>query len=187
MILCVDIGFASLGYCIADPQGTVLEVGLCRTQRAKGLSSPVDALSRCRSLARQLEEVIARREGINLVRAESPSYPRHASTSTKLGMAWGILMAVVPEGVKVEIISPQFIRKNLGLPRGATKEDLCTVVSNAYPEQFSLIKGSYSEGLRQHIVDAMCVSLTTSLEGHFNEIKTARPVKGRTPKSLDLR
>lgn len=187
MILCVDIGFASLGYCIADTQGTILEVGLCRTQKVKGLASPVDALSRCRSLAKQLKEVIARREGISLVRAESPSYPRHASTSTKLGMAWGVLMAVVPEGVKVEIISPQLIRKNLGLAKGATKDDLCTVVRNAYPDQFLQIGGSYPDALRQHIVDAMCVSLTTSVEGHFNEIETARPVKGRAPKSLNLR
>lgn len=185
MILSVDIGFADLGFCLVDERGEIIEVGLCRTKKSSSTSVPVDSLSRCRSLASQLREVISSREGINSLRAEAPSYPRQASTSIKLGMSWGILMSVLPPEAKVEIISPQKMRVGLGLPRGATKEDLIRSVRSLHPQIFEALASSYPVGLRQHIIDAILVA-SISQKDLFHEVTTSRPVKGRTPLKLSL-
>lgn len=185
MILSVDIGFADLGFCLVDEGGEIIEVGLCRTKKSSSTSVPVDSLSRCRSLASQLREVISSREGLNTLRAEAPSYPRHASTSIKLGMSWGILMSVLPPETRVEVISPQRMRVGLGLPRGAKKEDLVRSVEALHPQIFQTLASSYSVALRQHIIDAILVA-SISQKDLFHEVTISRPVKGRTPSRLSL-
>lgn len=186
MILSIDIGFADLGFCVVDEEGNIIEVGLCRTKKSRATSVSVDSLSRCRSLASQLREVISRREALSLLRAEAPSYPREASTSTKLGMSWGILMSVLPPDLAVEIITPQNMRKGLGLPRGADKEDLFAKARELHPEALQIIEETYPVKLRQHIIDAICVASIDPEKGLFHEVKTSSPVKGRTPLQLDL-
>lgn len=185
MILSIDIGFADLGFCVVDMEGTLIEVGLCRTKKDRAVSVSVDSLSRCRSLASQLREVISSREAISLLRAEAPSYPREASTSTKLGMSWGILMSVVPPDLPVEIITPQKMRRGLGLPRGAGKDDLLIKARELHPEDLEVVERAYPVKLRQHIIDAICVA-SIKQKDLFHEVRTSAPVKGRTPPRLDL-
>jgi Holliday junction resolvasome RuvABC endonuclease subunit len=113
-----------------------------------------DNLRRVREIAALLE---AKSEGVDVICAESMSYPRNASSAAKVAMCWGVI-ATVSNRLDVPIIQvcPQDVKKRLCDSKKASKEDIQKAVGVMYPVAAEIMS-TYSKARREHMADALAV------------------------------
>lgn len=166
IILGLDGGFASMGYCLADctPKGLeVLKMGLLTTQKTKGImSASEDNVRRARQLTRKLDDLI-----LNLadniykfpscICSEAMSYPRSASTSCKLGIAWGVVTALAEtRGLPIAQCSPMDLKMACAGKKTASKGEVRAALSMHYPSSMEAFeKAGVSASQAEHPWDAL--------------------------------
>jgi len=160
ILIGLDPGFAAFGM-VAWCDGRFTRSQVWRSARGEDAAS-VDNLLRGRSMA---ESVRNFGSGATGVCVEAMSFARHASTAHKMGIAWGVLAATVD--APVFQLSPQKVRKLLGLNLGATKGDIQRVVLRLHPELEAL--QPKQTGLWEHHYDAAAVLVAwmQTEEGRF--------------------
>ena len=123
-----------MGVAVVEKNGTDLRVvalhvlRTAKSSKKRGVLQSEDTTERLRSLHRALDDVITR-HGPAAVCMESFSPPRSASVAAKCGMAVGLVVGLAADyGLPIFQASPQTIRRRLGLPKGATKQEVWAAV-----------------------------------------------------------
>ena len=161
-VLGIDPGFASLGYAVmllsGDGEGDeVVEVGVFHTTKSSKktkVRASDDNLRRARLLYGMLDTIFCRFD-INILCAETMSFPRNASTAGKLAMCWGVLAAIVESrSMPVVQASPQSIKDVLTGRKDASKQDVRDALEERYPGQFDSFVEASNKGDLEHGFDA---------------------------------
>lgn len=145
-ILGADPGFASFGLSVVRlTKGAeeFIRTDVIRTQKSvkkRGVKAADDNFRRAQIIAAKLHEVVQGYQPMAIA-AESASWPRNASASSKLAMAWGVLadLCHVYQLPMVQA-SPQEIKKVLCGDKSASKEAIRAAVEQLYPGQFDEFK-----------------------------------------------
>jgi Holliday junction resolvasome RuvABC endonuclease subunit len=172
-ILGLDPGFANLGWCVAiyRPHETdpllaglsVMSMGCIETKKdSRKVLASVDNVRRAQAITRQLRGIIwelaFHDEPVRLVDAiaiEAMSFPRNASSASKVSMTWGIISALSHLWqMPVIQVSPQDIKEAVTGSRKASKALIETTLSERYPEVSKALEGT-PFGRREHPYDAL--------------------------------
>jgi crossover junction endodeoxyribonuclease RuvC len=165
-ILGLDPGFANLGWCVAifEPvvRLSVTDMGCIETKKdPRKVLVSVDNVKRAQLITRKLKWLIwelADDEWVRQVDAiaiEAMSFPRNASSASKMSMTWGIISALSALwDIPVIQASPQDIKEAVTGSRKASKALMETTLSERYPEVSKLLEGTPA-GRREHPYDAL--------------------------------
>ena len=131
-VLGIDTGFASYGWGIVDltTEGErVVAAGCIRTKKSKRkVLITADNFRRGAEIERELERVIAVHDP-KAIAIEAMSWPRSSSVVAKLGIAWGITIAVATRhDFPVVSSSPQELKKRLTGKASSSKEEMRAAV-----------------------------------------------------------
>ena len=160
MLLGLDLAFVATGWVVVDPRTfNLLGFGCITTkkeQKRRGIRVADDDFRRCSDLARGLFQVL---EGylVKGIVAEIPTGGAQGARSNRaMGMATGVLSAVV-EAYKLplEVYTPLEVKVAGGGDGRASKES----VEVAMLAQWSGLSSFKPKGLRQHVTDAAAVIL----------------------------
>ncbi len=176
----VDPGFASLGLAAVqlfrNAKPLVIRVAVVRTEKAakkRAILSSDDNVDRARTLARTFRNWtrVERPYGgpnddntarVRVIGAESMSYARNASAAHKVGICWGVIVAVADaEGLPIAQTSPQDVKKRAAGAKTASKMDVQLAVSAAcdfLPEPAEVLR-DMALGQREHAYDAIASAL----------------------------
>lgn len=130
ILIGIDPGFAALGLVVWQ-NGQFRSADIWRSDKIPGVGASQSNLERGRALAAWLFD----RGALNAraLICEAMSFPRHASIAHKMGIVWGVL-ASVSLATPCFQLSPQEIRRLLGLPKRASKADIREKVLAVAPE-----------------------------------------------------
>ena len=161
----IDVGFAALGWCVFDDADRLVSLGTIVTVPFAGESASDGLMRRSREIAREIRLRCAVHRPHAIV-MEAVSWPRSGSVIGKMGAAYGAVGAAIgceAPTVLVRHISPQQVRKALGLAKGADKDALWTAVREhpGCERLDQLLMGVRTKALRQHPIDACAVVLAS--------------------------
>ena len=157
----LDVGYAALGWALFDG-ATLYDLGTVVTAPADTPHASAELMRRSREIASAVRGLC--RHGVRHVVMEAVSWPRSGSVIGKMGAAYGAVSAAlaceVPL-VHVEHLSPQAVRKGLGLAKDADKDALLTAVREApgCERLDELLADVRTKALRRHPTDACAVVL----------------------------
>jgi len=159
-VLGIDPGFASVGYAVVVLTPTkelVAEVGLLRTEpsaKKRKVLVADDNFRRSQEIARDLRHLV-RDHQIQLICAESMSFPRNASSAAKVALCWGVLASLSHQlGLALLQASPQEVKKRVCGKRDASKEEVQEALTLRFPDLPEKL-GSVPASLREHPYDAL--------------------------------
>jgi len=161
-VLGIDSGFASAGYAIVGLDRDSLHVhtlGVVRTAAsAKKLKVKAadDNMRRGREITSQYHPFLTPR--VIAICMESPSLPRNASTSFKMGIFYGIVAALVEiYDVPVVQVSPQALKKGVCGKSTASKEEIARALDLRFSRSFTdeLVQRGIPAGMHEHAYDAL--------------------------------
>ena len=138
-VLGIDPGFASIGWSVVrlDGQGEALvAVGVIRTEKSaakRNVRASEDNLERAKEIAAELRALIDQYR-VQLICAETMSYPRNSAAAAKMAMCWGVLAALAHQyGVPIAQATPQEVKKAVTGKKDASKEEVQEAVKRLYP------------------------------------------------------
>lgn len=149
LVLGIDPGFASVGYCVMEltPDGeSVLETLVFKTERSdkkRKIRASDDNFRRGQELCAMVVGLLHRHPDVKAVCSEAMSHPRNASVSGQLGSFWGIveLLTYIWKLPMLQA-SPQEIKKVLTGKKNASKEEVQAALRKRYPGQFDAYDAS---------------------------------------------
>ena len=167
VIVGCDPGFASMGLALvrlSDARPLVVEVEVIQTAKAnkkQNILSSEDNVERARKLVRLFSTWLVPAQ---LIGAESMSFARNAGAAHKVGIAWGVIVAVAErEHVPICQTSPQDVKLRVAGAKTASKGDVKLAVTRQC--DFSMAAGAYLEdlalGQHEHAYDAIACALAT--------------------------
>lgn len=133
----LDPGLATLGLAVVElvPGGErVLSLAVFRSQKSKRkIPQSEDRVRRCQELTTWLTAVInVQRPAV--ICTEAQSWPRNASATAMIGMAWGVIAALAEiHGFGIVQASPQEIKKAVAGNKQASKAEILQALELAYP------------------------------------------------------
>lgn len=137
-VLGVDPGLASLGMArvrLLAVGELVEELRVVRTEpstRKRKVRAADDNVERLRVL---LDALIVASQDVVAICSEAQSWPRNAASAIKVGMVWGLLVAVADlRHVPILQVSPQQLKRTVAGSRSASKEQVQTALERRYPE-----------------------------------------------------
>ena len=162
MMLGVDPGFAACGHAEVEVDArlevNVLRLGVIRTNKSKRKQNVLARSDQTRRL-RELSTLLGMLIGdANVVCSEALSDGHgNAATSKLVGMTWGAIVThALLTGTPLLQASPQDVRKRLGLPAKATKEDVKIAVGALYGSaKLEKMLIGVTESFRVHAYDAL--------------------------------
>lgn len=96
-----------------------------------------------------------------IICAEALSFPRSASPAAKVGMAWGLAVAMAAlRGVPFLQVTPQQIKKKVTGKMSASKGEVQVVLEGLYPVVEKLKARKIPGGQQEHPVDALAAIVT---------------------------
>jgi Holliday junction resolvasome RuvABC endonuclease subunit len=159
-VMGLDPGFASLGWATVDPRTMkLLDADVFRTKSGKTTAKKVlasdDNFRRAKEIAAWFDD--ERFKDVEIVCAESMSFPRNSSAAAKVALCWGVIAAICyVRGIPLVQNSPQKIKKSLCGVSNATDEALNAALEVAYPGATALIeKNIKAKSQRQHAFDGL--------------------------------
>jgi Holliday junction resolvasome RuvABC endonuclease subunit len=135
----------------------LIEAGLCRTVSERGKAKKVlaadDNFRRAKEIAAWLIDV----PDIDLICAESMSFPRNASNAAKMALCWGVIAGYCQDhGVPLAQASPSQIKRRLCGAANVSDEDLRAALEEKFPGATAMInKAITAKSHRQHAWDAL--------------------------------
>jgi crossover junction endodeoxyribonuclease RuvC len=168
LLLGLDPGFADFGFALLDVSGSetkFLRMGVLRTKPdpRREVYACDDNVRRARSIHRGLVEIFDAGELVAIC-AESQSWPRNAGAATKVAMAWGVIASrAEARSIPIIQVSPQAVRRALGLGHGAGKRDIQEAVREHLDGDCrALFEGQLAripKGAHEHPVDALAAAI----------------------------
>jgi Holliday junction resolvasome RuvABC endonuclease subunit len=159
-VLGIDPGFASLGWALVEPEALkLIDCGVFRTEshrtRGKRVLASDDNFRRAKEIASWFDA--DRFKDVRLVCAEAMSFPRNASTSSKLGLCWGALAAICHvRRIPLVQHSPKKIKKAVCGTSSVKDAVLNEALDKAYPGTGTLIATNITATTQQqHAWDAL--------------------------------
>jgi crossover junction endodeoxyribonuclease RuvC len=159
-LLGIDPGLANFGYavveCVSRNDRKLLNLGLITTAKSdkkKAVRSSDDNTRRAREIFDPISQIVTL-HGIKVICAEAMSFPRSSSAAHKLGISWGLVVALsCHHSLPIVQASPQDIKNRLCANKKASKEDVQLALHQLYgadadPDQFTKTK-------REHPFDAL--------------------------------
>lgn len=186
-VLGLDPGFKNLGYVVMGlgmgmgkdgPTQRIIRAGVFVTDKSTkklNVLATEDNLRRAREIGRELSNLIQECT-IQLICAESMSFPRNASAAAKVAMTWGAI-ATLSHVHELAIIqaSPQQIKKAVCGKKDASKEEIEDAVLAKFPEMELLLEhGLVPASNRNHAYDALAAILTGMESDIFRAVRSAR-------------
>lgn len=162
-----DIGFAECGFCEIEVDKNTGDVEPIRmgvivtkpsTKKRKVLAID-DNLRRARELSALIGMLVS---DADLVCTEAMSLPRNASSSAKIGIAWGVLISHAQAcSVPVLQVTPAEVRhRMLGHNRKATKDDVEHVLVQRFGKKlFSVLLKDITPSRHNHAYDALAAAI----------------------------
>jgi len=163
-LLGLDPGFASIGWAVVEESGSrpvIKAMGVIRTEKSdkkqKVLASD-DNFRRARELAREIRALVSTYR-VDVLCAESMSFPRNSSTAAKMAMAWGVIADICEQGGQPMLMAtPKGIKKAVCHGDGsASKEDVQTAMKITFgdaPARF-MNEAKIPQGQWEHPFDAL--------------------------------
>lgn len=167
-LVCVDPGFASIGYAkillipTREPLCTAFGVfHTVKSEKKHKVLSTEDNVKRTIEIAKFFRNLCTTGEGRTLaICAEAMSFPRSSSVAAKMALAWGVICSF-SEAAAVPILqaSPQHVKRHVCGITSATKEEVETMVKRLYPESIAM-SVKIKKGDLEHCFDALAVGHT---------------------------
>jgi Holliday junction resolvasome RuvABC endonuclease subunit len=166
MILGLDPGFANLGWCRASYTNdafAILEMGCIQTKKdGRKVLQSVDNVRRARAITLELRDLVWQYAGdgepvriVDAIALEAMSFPRNASSASKMSMTWGVISALSGLwDIPMIQASPQDIKEAVVGSRKASKGEMEATLSGRYPEVLKCLEG-IPMGRREHPYDAL--------------------------------
>jgi crossover junction endodeoxyribonuclease RuvC len=169
MILGIDPGFRYLGWCrvsyVKDAmyQFAILDMGCIQTKKdGRKVLDSVDNVRRAQAITRELRDLVwLDSEAIDPVRAvdviavEAMSFPRNASSASKMSLTWGVISALSALWeIPMIQASPQDIKEAVTGSRKASKAEMEATLSGRYPVVLKCLE-DVPMSRREHPYDAL--------------------------------
>ncbi len=165
-VLGVDPGLAHCGLALLSvartglPSVRVLRVRTVETKRPKHQSACEATHERALRLHLSLRSFVGPHIPLAIA-TEAMSFPRNASASQKMGVAWGVLSAFAASlAVPLLATSPQQIKKRLVGTVSASKEEVGEAVSAKLGARYVSLVTAFKKTDHEHIHDAAGAALT---------------------------
>lgn len=178
LVLGIDPGFASLGWCRfglgKTPQDDlVLGMGVIRTDKSAKKVNVLASNDNHRRICEIFKVLFPLAQEVVMFAAESQSWPRNASSSAKVGMAWGVISSLSELlGVPLLQMSPQALKKSVCGKKTASKEEIAAALIERYGIVIDdVLLKDVPQGQKEHAFDALG-SVRAVLDGE--EVKLAR-------------
>jgi Holliday junction resolvasome RuvABC endonuclease subunit len=159
-LLGVDPGFANFGWALCDYEGgdlVPLRMGTISTEKDKRrVLVCEDNVKRFRKLSAAFDSVVVQSGGDRnsiAICAESMSFPRNASASAKVAMAWGLILSY---DLPLIQRSPQEVKLAVAGSRSASKAKIETILTRSHPT-IPMLLGGVPKSRWEHPVDAFAV------------------------------
>jgi Holliday junction resolvasome RuvABC endonuclease subunit len=161
IVLGIDPGFATCGLAAVDVTPgaeRVVELQVVRTEKSKrklDVRASDDNVRRASELEAALSVCCSRHRPVAL----ACDWPRDATTSAKVGIAWGVVVAVAHRfAIPIVQASPQAqrrIKQALCGSKTATKDDVILAIEQRFPG----VQWPEPPSLREHAADAAAAVL----------------------------
>jgi Holliday junction resolvasome RuvABC endonuclease subunit len=181
-----DPGFAATGWAVMTPdlpKPALIDFGVIHTKKAvrKLRRTDEDNLNRIRQIHYGIENIFKQYQGIVVTGMESLSFPRNASVSAKIAMAWAIAATnCTIKMVNLLLFSPQEVKIGVGLQKTASKEEVENkIVSLINTERTVSSLTTINKGDREHIFDAMAIAYLAVIDPSFLSFR--RMTEGEHP------
>ncbi len=161
LVLGVDPGFASLGWCVLEVRRKgeyLVSAGVFRTEpsgKKRLVLAADDNVRRSRLIAGHLDSLL--RNGVQIIAAESMSHVRGASASAKVGNAWGVIATLAHvHGLPIAQLSPQAIKASVATKASASKQEVADAVVKRYGREHVIkVLDGVTASQREHAYDAI--------------------------------
>lgn len=166
-ILGLDPGFASFGWALVEvsraadgaPVALPFTCGVIRTAKATAkehIFAAEDVVQRATQIYKALGQIM---NHADVVSAESLSYPRSASVSAQMGVAWGVVASLVAErNLPLVQLGPQAAKKALTGLKSASKAEVQAAVELKLPAAAPMLEEILASK-REHAADAFGLAL----------------------------
>jgi crossover junction endodeoxyribonuclease RuvC len=138
-VLGIDPGFASIGWSVVRIDATgehLVDLGVIRTEKSaakRNVRASEDNLERAKEIAQEIQDLIGKYR-IQLVCAETMSYPRNSSAAAKMAMCWGVMAAIAQQHkIPIAQATPQEVKKAVTGRKDASKEEVQEAVRGLFP------------------------------------------------------
>ena len=188
LVLGIDPGFASCGWCIADLDTRVVHsMGVITTKKADKklkVRAVDDNLERTKQITKVLDNLIkwgctveiqgrgvgplfsAEVTACSRVYAEAMSFPRDASVAGKMNLCWGALIATAyARSVGITQNTPQEIKKKVTGAPDASKRRVELTLKRLWKNTRGKLKG-VPKRMHEHAWDALA-AITASIDPHL--------------------
>ena len=173
-VLGLDPGFANTGWAVVElhPNGEVRikALGLIETEKAgkkQQVLASNDNFKRAREVSKHIRALlyvptesdagVPYRLYVQVICAESMSFPRNASTAAKMAMCWGVVADICEdEGLPMLMATPKEIKKAVG-SEDTSKEAVQAALRSRFGEDFdeALVASGLPKSKHEHPVDAL--------------------------------
>lgn len=157
-VLGIDPGFASIGVVLVEPVSMQLHYAhVFRTtseRKARTVLAADDNFRRAKEIASWLRQF----NGIDLICAESMSFPRNAATAAKIALCWGVVaMHANVKSIPVVQASPAQIKKRVCGAANANDDRLRAALEGHFPGGITefIEKTIAPKTQQQHVWDAL--------------------------------
>lgn len=137
-VLGIDPGFASIGWSVVRIAATgehLVDLGVIRTEKSaakRNVRASEDNLERAKEIALEIQDLIGKYR-IQLVCAETMSYPRNSSAAAKMAMCWGVMAAIAQQHkIPIAQATPQEVKKAVTGRKDASKEEVQEAVRGLF-------------------------------------------------------
>ena len=164
LLLGIDPGLAHLGYALVEVKsegfevvrtldGVVMDcIETSKSHKKLAVKASDDNTKRARFMFDHLHQIFKEADQIRAICVEAMSYPRNSSASHKMGVSWGLVVALsCLYGVPIVQASPQEIKDVVCGNKQASKDD----VQRALSQQFQVPLDTWTKGRREHPFDAL--------------------------------
>jgi crossover junction endodeoxyribonuclease RuvC len=163
VVMGVDPGLAHLGYALVELNSSTHSVireggkpliGLIETSmsdKKRGVKVSDDNTRRAREVYAPLLRVIQKNQ-VKVICAEAMSFPRSSSASHKMGISWGIIVALSCQfALPITQATPTEIKKAVCGSGKASKQDVQDALSTRYDIPLTM----FTKTQREHPFDAL--------------------------------
>ena len=150
-----------------------LAMGVIRTQKSNKKANVLASNDNHRRIAEIFKLLFPLSQDVIMFTAEAQSWPRNASSSAKVGMAWGVISSL-SELLSVPLLqmSPQAMKKSICGNKSASKQEIADALTTRYGIVIAdVLLKDVPPGQREHAFDALG-SVCATLDGE--EVKLAR-------------
>jgi len=176
----LDPGFAFFGWGIVrlNPRLELVDAGCARTKKNKRkVLATDDNIVRGRELWRALDELWSNHHPV-VIATESMSWPRNASVTGKMGIAWGILISFAERyELPVVAVSPQNMKKKLVGKNSASKAEVrkAVLATQGFVRLAGLLDKTLPVTQHEHPIDAVGAVLTSLDTDVFRAFRRGNP------------